>query len=38
MIDATEKRLAQRVGHLELLEGGKRDKKKTTEGTAAAKK
>lgn len=33
----TEQRLAARVGHLELLAGGKRDAKKATEKETTAK-
>jgi len=39
LASGTEKRLAARAGHLELLAGGKRDAKKEAEkATAAAKK
>ncbi|KAL5339335.1 hypothetical protein BJX70DRAFT_364059 [Aspergillus crustosus] len=38
LVAKTERNLAQRAGHLELLAGGKKDKKKGKDGKAADKK
>ncbi|KAL4881229.1 hypothetical protein BJY04DRAFT_189376 [Aspergillus karnatakaensis] len=38
LVAKTERNLAQRAGHLELLAGGKKDKKKDGKGKAGEKK